>query len=145
LSRRKSCPQRGAIPLVIIPLFGYTVRAGGFLMADNTAYVDIADGAKRVMNNTKLYIKLLTKFRDGTNLNDLEAALAEGDLKKAQDAAHTVKGVSANLSLPELFKQCLELENQIKAADVKPAQVETVKTVFNATLQEINRIISENV
>jgi len=114
-------------------------------MADNAVYVDVADGAKRVMNNTKLYIKLLTKFRDGTNLDDLAAALTEGDLKKAQDAAHTIKGVSANLSLPELFKQCLELENQIKAGDVKPAQVETVTTVFNATIQEINRVVSENV
>ena len=114
-------------------------------MADDTAYVDVADGAKRVMNNTKLYIKLLLKFRDGTNLSDLEAALTEGDLKKAQDAAHTIKGVSANLSLPELFKQCLELETQIKAGKVDPAQMETVTAVFNATIQEINRIVSENV
>ena len=113
-------------------------------MADEVVYVDLADGSKRVMNNVKLYIRLLTKFRDGTNLDDLAAALAEGDLKKAQDAAHTIKGVSANLSLPELFKQCLELENQIKAAAVNPAQLETVKSVFAVTLQEINRIISEN-
>ena len=113
-------------------------------MADDIVYVDLADGSKRVMNNIKLYVKLLAKFRDGTNLDELAAALAEDDMKKAQDAAHTIKGVSANLSFPELFKQCLELENQIKAGDVKPGQMETVKTVFAATLKEINRIISEN-
>jgi HPt (histidine-containing phosphotransfer) domain-containing protein len=123
----------------------YTSKSGGLLMADNAVFVDFSDGKKRVMNNAKLYIKLLTKFRDDTKLDDLEAAVAAGDMGKAQDAAHTVKGVAANLSLPELFKQSLELETQIKAGAVNPAQMETVKTVFDATLQEINRIISENV
>jgi HPt (histidine-containing phosphotransfer) domain-containing protein len=114
-------------------------------MADNIVYVDVADGTKRVMNNTKLYIKLITKFRDDTKLDDLEAAIAAGEMGKAQEVAHTIKGVAANLSLAELFKQSLELETQIKAGAVNPAQMETVKTVFTATLQEINRIISENV
>jgi len=113
-------------------------------MADKVVYVDIADGSKRVMNNKKLYIKLLTKFRDDTKLGDLEAALAAGDMEKAQDTVHTIKGVSANLSLAELFKQSLELENQIKARAVNPSQMETVKTVFTETLQEIDRIVSEN-
>jgi len=114
-------------------------------MADNVVYVDVADGTKRVMNNTKLYIKLLTKFRDDTKLDDLLAALAADNMEKAQDTVHTIKGVAANLSLAELFKQSLELETQIKARSVNPPQIETVKTVFDATLQEINRIISENV
>jgi len=105
-------------------------------------YVDFADGVKRVMNNDKLYVKLLTKFRDDTRLNSLEEALAAGDMVKAQDAAHTLKGVAANLSLSELFKQCLELETQIKANAVNPAQIETVKTVFAATFEEINKVIS---
>jgi HPt (histidine-containing phosphotransfer) domain-containing protein len=114
-------------------------------MADDVVYVDFAGGTKRVMNNTKLYVKLLTKFRDDTKLGDLEAAVSAGDLVKAQEAAHTIKGVAANLSLPELFKQSLELETQIKAGAVNPAQMGTVKTVFDATIQEINKVISENV
>jgi HPt (histidine-containing phosphotransfer) domain-containing protein len=113
-------------------------------MADTVVFVDMADGVKRVMNNTKLYVKLLTKFRDDTKPDDIEAALQAGDMEKARNAAHTLKGVAANLSLTELFKQCLELETQIKAAAVNPAQMETVKTVFTSTLQEINKVISEN-
>jgi len=112
-------------------------------MADNVVYVDIADGTKRVMNNTKLYIRLITKFKDDTKLDDLEATFIADDMEKAQELVHTLKGVSANLSLSELFKQSLELENQIKARAVNPLQMETVRTVFNTTLQEINRIVSE--
>jgi HPt (histidine-containing phosphotransfer) domain-containing protein len=112
-------------------------------MADDVVYIDIADGVKRVMNNKKLYVKLLTKFRDDTKLSEIEAAFAAGNMEKAQNATHTIKGVAANLSLSELFKQCLKLETQIKAREVDPAQVETVKTVFDATLVEINKVIAE--
>ena len=114
-------------------------------MADDIVYVDIAEGAKRVMDNIKLYVRLLTKFRDGTKLDELEAALSAGDMEKAQNEAHTVKGVAANLSLTELFKQCLELETQIKAKAVDPVQVEAVKTAYAATIQEVNKVIAENV
>jgi HPt (histidine-containing phosphotransfer) domain-containing protein len=116
---------------------------GGFLMADEV-YVNFADGVKRVMNNTKLYVKLLTKFRDDTKLGDLEEALAAGEMEKAQAAAHTLKGVAANLSLIELFNQTLELETQIKAKSPKTEQMEKVKTVFNTTLQEVGKVIAEN-
>ena len=113
-------------------------------MADDAVYVNVAEGSARIMNNMKLYVKLLVKFRNDNNLNDLEAALAAGDLPKAQNAAHTIKGVAANLAFTELFKQCLELETQIKNGAANPAQLETVKTVFAATLQVIDRVISEN-
>jgi HPt (histidine-containing phosphotransfer) domain-containing protein len=111
-------------------------------MADNVVYIDFADGLNRVMNNTKLYVKLLTKFCNDTNIDELLTALAEGKMEQAQNAAHTIKGVAANLSLSELFKQCLELENQIKAKVVDANQTEIVKTVFATTKQEINKVIS---
>ena len=74
----------------------------------------------------------------------LSAALAAGDLETAQVQAHTIKGIAANLSLAELFKHILELENQIKAKSVDPNQFETVKTVFAATIIEIDKVIAEN-
>ena len=111
-------------------------------MAD-VVYLDFAEGVKRVMNNAKLYVKLLTKFKD-TKLDVLEAALLAGELEKAQAEAHTIKGVAANLSLTELFKQSLELETQIKAGTVNPNQMETVKSVLAATLAEVDKVIAQN-
>ena len=113
-------------------------------MADEVVYLNYEDGIKRVMNNAKLYIKLLTKFRTDTNLDELSSALTEGDMEKAQAQAHTIKGVSANLSLSELFKQVLELENQIKARSVSPNQIELVKTAFASTILEIDKVIAQN-
>jgi HPt (histidine-containing phosphotransfer) domain-containing protein len=113
-------------------------------MADEVIYVNFDEGVKRVMNNTKLYVKLLTKFKTDTRLDDIETALAAGEMEKAQTAVHTVKGVAANLSLSELFKQSLELETQIKAKAVNPNQLETLKTVFSTTLQEVEKVIAQN-
>ncbi|GHV94154.1 hypothetical protein AGMMS50293_04740 [Spirochaetia bacterium] len=113
-------------------------------MADEVVYINYDEGVKRVMNNAKLYVKLLTKFKTDTKLDDLDAALAAGDMEKAQAAAHTIKGVTANLSLTELYKQTLELETQIKAKAVAPDQFETVKTAFAQTLQEVEKVIVQN-
>jgi len=113
-------------------------------MADEIVYVDINEGSKRVMNNIKLYVKLLGKFKADTNLADLEAALAAGDLPKAQNCAHTLKGLSANLSLIELFKQSLELETQIKAGAASPEQTAKVKDVYAKTMEEVDKVIAQN-
>jgi HPt (histidine-containing phosphotransfer) domain-containing protein len=113
-------------------------------MADDVVYIDFADGVKRVVNNTKLYVKLLAKFRSENKLDNLEAAIAAGDMEKARNEAHTIKGVAANLSLTELYKQSLALETQIKGGSADPAQLDTVKTAFAKTLQEIDKVIAEN-
>jgi len=112
-------------------------------MADDVVYVNIEEGLKRVMNNSKLLAKLFKKFKDDRNLTDLEAALAADDLPKSQINAHTLKGLAANLSLTELYKQVLELETQIKAGSVAPGQLDTVKTVYSQTLIEVDKVIAQ--
>jgi HPt (histidine-containing phosphotransfer) domain-containing protein len=113
-------------------------------MADEKIYVDEADGVKRVMNNLKLYIKLLTKFRNENNLDDLNAQISAGDLEKAQAAAHTIKGIAGNLSFIELQKQSLEVETQIKAKSVDPAAVESLNACFAATLAAVDQVLAKN-
>jgi HPt (histidine-containing phosphotransfer) domain-containing protein len=107
-------------------------------------YVDFEEGSRRVMNNTKLYIKLLAKFRTDTNLDDLSAALAAGDYDKAQVAAHTIKGLSANLSLMELFEKTRDFESQIKEKAVQDGAFGIVKTTFEETVKEVDKVIAEH-
>jgi HPt (histidine-containing phosphotransfer) domain-containing protein len=111
-------------------------------MAD-IIYINTEEGTKRVMNNTKLYAKLLGKFKDDTSLNNAEAALASGDMEKAKTSAHTLKGLAANLSLTELYNQTLELETQIKAGSYNPDQLAAVKTVYTQTLTEVEKVIAQ--
>jgi HPt (histidine-containing phosphotransfer) domain-containing protein len=112
-------------------------------MAD-VVYVDVEDGKKRVMNNAKLYVKLLNKFKDETKIDPIFAALDAGNYTEAQELAHTVKGVSANLSIKEFYARIVELETQIKAKSVQSEIIETVKTCFAETLKEVEKVIAEN-
>ena len=108
-------------------------------------YINFDEGVKRVVNNTKLYIKILGKFLEDTSINELEAAFSENNMVRAQTAAHTLKGLAGNLSLTELYNQCLELENQIKANTIQIEQFNVVKNVYSLTVEEVEKIINRSV
>ena len=107
-------------------------------------YINAEEGKKRVMNNAKLYVKLLGKFKEGTNLDDLLNYIASQDLEGAQGAAHTIKGVAANLSLTELFNQSLDVETQLKGKSLNPESVDKLKSCFNETLTAVEEVIAKN-
>jgi HPt (histidine-containing phosphotransfer) domain-containing protein len=109
-------------------------------MAD-IVYINDAEGVKRVMNNSKLYAKLLNKFKADTNLDELIAFSDAQDWEKAQAAAHTIKGIAANLSLTELFHQSLDVETQIKGKSLNPESLENLKLCFAETLAAIDKVI----
>ena len=104
-------------------------------------YIDINGGLQRMMNNNKLYTKLLDKFKNDPSMASIESAMAEGNMENARAAAHSLKGISANLSLTELYKQSMELESQIKENSVKPDSLENLKTVYAKTIVEVDKTI----
>lgn len=113
-------------------------------MADDVVYINFEEGLKRMMNNASFYAKMLTKFKEDKNLNNLDEALAAGDMEKAKIAAHTLKGVVSNLSLTELYKQALEIEAQIKANNVDPLRITVLKDVYSQTMIEVEKVIAQN-
>jgi len=106
-------------------------------------YINEEEGKKRVMNNGKLYAKLLTKFKADTNIDDLSASLEAEDWEKARVAAHTLKGIAANLSLTELFNQSLDVETQIKNKSLKNESLEKLKACFAETLVQVEKVIAQ--
>ena len=112
-------------------------------MAD-VVYINEEEGKKRVMNNGKLYARLLTKFKTDTNLDALVSFADAQDWEKAQGAAHTIKGIAANLSLTELFNQSLDVETQIKGKSLKPESLENLKACFAETVIQVEKVIAQN-
>jgi HPt (histidine-containing phosphotransfer) domain-containing protein len=113
-------------------------------MVEGIVYVDVAEGQKRVMNNVTLYHKLLAKFKAENNLDELVAALNTGNYEGAQTAAHTIKGIAANLSLSELYKQSLAVEIQIKGRSVASGAIDTLSGCFAATLEAIDKVLDQD-
>ncbi|MDR0473818.1 MAG: Hpt domain-containing protein [Treponema sp.] len=108
-------------------------------------YINEEEGLKRLMNNSKLYAKLLAKFKADVNLDNLIAFANNQDWEKAQAAAHTIKGTAGNLSLTELFNQSLNVETQIKGKSLDPKSLENLKKCFSETLICIEEVIAKYV
>ena len=67
--------------------------------------VNIEETMERFVENEALYFRCLNKLQDDKNYSLMCDAIEEGtDAGKAFDAAHALKGVSANLGLNKLFR-----------------------------------------
>lgn len=71
------------------------------------AGVDIRTGIERTAGNEALYLKLLNKFLQDQNYERFLSAAAQDDLQTARIHIHALKGLSANLSLMELYQECV--------------------------------------
>jgi HPt (histidine-containing phosphotransfer) domain-containing protein len=112
-------------------------------MTDEIVYINVNEGLGRVMNNIKLFITLLEKFKEYTYLSDIKEAIAEGDMKKANDSTHALKGLAANLSFTELYKKVLVLEAQVKEKKVNPDLLAEINDVYAHTLTEADKVIEQ--
>ncbi|MCL2363332.1 MAG: Hpt domain-containing protein [Defluviitaleaceae bacterium] len=65
-------------------------------------HINAEEGIKRIMNNKKLYISMLTRFKLQEMTDALLESVASGDHEKIIFAAHALKGAAGNLGLPTL-------------------------------------------
>lgn len=83
----------------------------GFRERLATYGVDVGPTMERMAGSESLYLKCLDIFIEDTNLDKLGTAIEQKDLKTGFEAAHALKGVSANLGLqPFLDKICALVE-----------------------------------
>ena len=104
-------------------------------------YLDVNDALKRIGGNLDLYKKLLKRFIDGNDFEALVKALDSGDAEESKRLAHTIKGVSANLSLKRIRAASTELELILKdnlnhapiLTELKEAYEITIKLIVEFT------------
>lgn len=75
----------------------------------------------RFMNHDALMIKMLHLFPQDTSFAQLSKALDAQDVKAAFEAAHSLKGVAANLSIQPLFSLASEMTEQLRRGDIAGA------------------------
>ena len=107
---------------------------------NNNEYINVDDALKRIGGNMDLYKRLLKRFIDGNNVESLECALQGGDMEESARLAHTLKGVSANLSLFGIRSASFELEQVIKNGMDYAARLSELKQVFSASVEIITEI-----
>jgi two-component system sensor histidine kinase/response regulator len=82
----------------------------------NLPGIDLQEGIARVNGNAKLFQRLLKSFiQDYTaDVDSIKRAISAHDVQEAGRLAHTLKGVSANLSVKEISGIAAQLETMLK-------------------------------
>ena len=88
---------------------------------------DVDDAIKRLQGNRDLYISLLHKFPNNASKYNAVIDFQENDWENAFIKAHTMKGVTANLSLTPLYNSycnVVELLRENKQEEARKAYEE---------------------
>ncbi len=89
--------------------------------------------------------RFLPMFLNDPSFNELTEALEKGDVQPAFRAAHTLKGVSANLSLARLNAAAVEITEMLRAENLAEAKeyFPAVKEAYDITLEAIEQLTHE--
>ena len=105
--------------------------------------VDIEETLERFVENEALFFRCLNKLEDDKNYTLLCEAIEEGtDAHKAFDAAHALKGVSANLGLNKLFIELREITEVFRAGsmDYDTDNLERLKAAYSEAISTIKTL-----
>jgi len=106
-------------------------------------YIDVETGLGRVRGNKALYGRMLQLFLSSAEFDALEANLAEGDLAKAGEVAHAIKGMTGNLGLEKLFTLSSGLVTQLREGAADEAALGEYRAVLQKTFDCANVLIEE--
>ena len=79
--------------------------------------IDTDGAVRRFAGKVEMYFKFLLRFTDDKYAEQLEQAVAANDYEVAHMAAHTLKGVAANLGVNDIAEECQLMVNALRAHD----------------------------
>ena len=78
---------------------------------------DVETGLSRCVENEALYLKLVGMGLGDAKFEELETALDAGNLTKAFELCHALKGVIGNLALTPLYEALSDLTEKLRARE----------------------------
>lgn len=79
---------------------------------------DINGAMCRMLNDKDFYVECISNFLLDDTFKKLKQSLEDNNLSEAFDAAHTLKGVSANLGLTPLYNIVCEMVEPLRKKEV---------------------------
>ncbi len=97
-------------------------------------------GLRYVANNENLYRKVLGKFADqqANAVAEIEKALADNDMERAQRLAHTLKGLAASMGLPDLGESAIAVDAAFKTGADVGSMLPELKEKLDAALLAVH-------
>ena len=95
---------------------------------------------ERFMQNEELFFRCLKKFPNDVNYRKLIDSLESEDVGGAFEAAHSLKGVTANLGLNNLFDELKPMVEVLRkdSLDVDKENIERFKRFYEEAIEVIN-------
>ena len=89
----------------------------------NELGVNTSEALGRFMNNSALYVRMLGKFPAAARDAKVPEFFEAQDYEGAVSAAHTLKGVTGNLSLTPLYKAYTDIVALLREGEPQKAKV----------------------
>jgi HPt (histidine-containing phosphotransfer) domain-containing protein len=105
-------------------------------------YFDFSTALSRLMGNKKLYAKMLGMLINSKEFDAFEQAVSEGDLKKASEHAHTIKGMTGNLAVTKLYEISAKLNQEMNNGVKNDALIENFRIEIGKSL-DLAKIVQE--
>lgn len=106
--------------------------------------IDMNEGLSRVGGNKKLYLKLLKDFANSYRpvVDSIQKAISEQKMGEARRLAHTLKGVSGNISVNEVFSISEQLEKALTATPPKECNqlLEKLNIALHSVIDAVDAI-----
>ena len=106
-------------------------------------YIDLETGLGRVRDNKKLYSRMLGLFLQSPDLEAFEAAVSAGDIAKAAESAHAIKGVAGNLALDAVFEDSSNLMTQLRAGTLNEELLAAYRADLAETRKQIETVLPQ--
>ena len=94
---------------------------------------DYSATISRFMGNESMYLRFLDMLFQDKSMEQLGSALESGDLAGAFAAAHTLKGVAANMGLTPLYQEVCAMVEPLRAGEQRqdyPARYQKIQEEF---------------
>ncbi len=109
------------------------------------AGIDTDGLLKRLMGNESLVKIFVNKFLQDTNFESLIEAFGNGDMKKAETASHTLKGMCGNMSLNRLFDLFTAQVSLIRSGEFEKAEsmMAEISSEYEKSIRTMNEWASK--
>lgn len=106
------------------------------------AGINYDQAINRFMNKQEMYEKFLVRFTNDKSYGELKAAIEANDCDAAFRAAHTLKGVTANLAMDSLTKAASDTTEKLRAGNIEEAKelMQQVDVEYNRVMEFIQKL-----
>lgn len=98
-------------------------------------------GAKERFDDDELFATCIDLFLEDENFKKLNEEIKNNDYQEAFNAAHTIKGVAANLGLTPIYDSVSDVVQELRVGNLKASKVLMPK--LNTDMEKIVEIVKE--